>query len=129
MTKHHNVWLFARNLSNQYCSHSPDDRQKSRVRHAAAKGFALVQVHRLDEATGGLLLVAKTRLGLQGLSASFEQRQVHCYGPGKVVLHALRAIAVIMLRALHATTSKLTSSWQRNVMHQCQHSSLHDQQW
>jgi len=35
-----------------------------------------VQVHRLDEATGGLLLVAKTRLGLQGLSSSFEQRQV-----------------------------------------------------
>ncbi|KAL0027620.1 hypothetical protein WJX79_002955 [Trebouxia sp. C0005] len=33
-------------------------------------------VHRLDEATGGLLLVAKTRLGLQGLSSSFEQRQV-----------------------------------------------------
>ena len=38
-----------------------------------------VQVHRLDEATGGLLLVAKTRLGLQGLSASFEQRQVRCW--------------------------------------------------
>ena len=36
----------------------------------------LLQVHRLDEATGGLLLVAKTRLGLQGLSSSFEQRQV-----------------------------------------------------
>ena len=36
----------------------------------------LPQVHRLDEATGGLLLVAKTRLGLQGLSLSFEQRQV-----------------------------------------------------
>lgn len=35
-----------------------------------------MQVHRLDEATGGLLLVAKTRLGLQGLSSSFEQRQV-----------------------------------------------------
>ena len=42
----------------------------------------LLQVHRLDEATGGLLLVAKTRLGLQGLSSCFEQRQVcapnHC---------------------------------------------------
>ena len=35
-----------------------------------------MQVHRLDEATGGLLLVAKTRLALQGLSSSFEQRQV-----------------------------------------------------
>lgn len=35
-----------------------------------------MQVHRLDEATGGLLLVAKTRLGLQSLSSSFEQRQV-----------------------------------------------------
>ena len=37
-----------------------------------------VQVHRLDEATGGLLLVAKTRLALQGLSSLFEQRQVWC---------------------------------------------------
>lgn len=83
-----------------------------------------MQVHRLDEATGGLLLVAKTRLGLQGLSASFEQRQVHCYGPLIVVLHALRAMAVIMLRAQHATTSKLTTSWQRTAMQHCQHSSL-----
>ena len=41
----------------------------------SAKPFSS-QVHRLDEATGGLLLVAKTRLGLQGLSSCFEQRQV-----------------------------------------------------
>lgn len=35
-----------------------------------------MQVHRLDEATGGLLAVAKSRQGLKGLSAAFEHRQV-----------------------------------------------------
>ena len=35
-----------------------------------------MQVHRLDEATGGLLVVAKSRQGLKGLSAAFEHRQV-----------------------------------------------------
>lgn len=35
-----------------------------------------LQVHRLDEATGGLLVVAKSRQGLKGLSAAFEHRQV-----------------------------------------------------
>ena len=35
-----------------------------------------VQVHRLDQPTGGLVMVAKSRPALSALSAAFSQREV-----------------------------------------------------
>ena len=38
--------------------------------------IALTQVHRLDQPTGGLVMIAKSRPALAALSAAFSQREV-----------------------------------------------------
>ncbi|MEH2457483.1 RluA family pseudouridine synthase [Nostoc sp.] len=56
------------------------DRQDSvlsRLRHLLADGMALVSVHRLDQETSGILLLARDRQTHRQLSQQFQQRQVH----------------------------------------------------
>ncbi len=56
------------------------DRQDSvlsRLRHQLADGMALVSVHRLDQETSGILLLARDRQTHRQLSQQFQQRQVH----------------------------------------------------
>ncbi|MBD2561168.1 MULTISPECIES: RluA family pseudouridine synthase [Nostoc] len=56
------------------------DRQDSvlsRLRHLLADGMALTSVHRLDQETSGILLLARDRQTHQQLSQQFQQRQVH----------------------------------------------------
>jgi tRNA pseudouridine32 synthase / 23S rRNA pseudouridine746 synthase len=56
------------------------DRQDSvlsRFRHQLADGMALVSVHRLDQETSGILLLARDRQTHRQLSQQFQQRQVH----------------------------------------------------
>ena len=38
--------------------------------------IAVTQVHRLDQPTGGLVMIAKSRPALAALSAAFSQREV-----------------------------------------------------
>ncbi|MEH2451852.1 RluA family pseudouridine synthase [Nostoc sp.] len=56
------------------------DRQDSvlsRLRHLLADGMALVSVHRLDQETSGILLLARDRQTHRQLSQQFQQRQVY----------------------------------------------------
>ncbi|MBG1240640.1 RluA family pseudouridine synthase [Nostoc sp. NZL] len=56
------------------------DRQDSvlsRLRHLLADGMALISVHRLDQETSGILLLARDRQTHRQLSQQFQQRQVH----------------------------------------------------
>ncbi|MEH2360646.1 RluA family pseudouridine synthase [Nostoc sp.] len=56
------------------------DRQDSvlsRLRHLRADGMAVVSVHRLDQETSGILLLARDRQTHRQLSQQFQQRQVH----------------------------------------------------
>ncbi|MCC5647108.1 RluA family pseudouridine synthase [Nostoc sp. CHAB 5824] len=56
------------------------DRQDSvlsRLRHLLADGMALASVHRLDQETSGILLLARDRQTHRQLSQQFQQRQVH----------------------------------------------------
>ncbi|MEA5603458.1 RluA family pseudouridine synthase [Nostoc sp. UHCC 0252] len=56
------------------------DRQDSvlsRLRHLLPDGMALASVHRLDQETSGILLVARDRQTHKQLSQQFQQRQVH----------------------------------------------------
>ncbi|RCJ37690.1 RNA pseudouridine synthase [Nostoc punctiforme NIES-2108] len=56
------------------------DRQDSvlsRLRHLLPDGMALVSVHRLDQETSGILLLARDRQTHRQLSQQFQQRQVH----------------------------------------------------
>ncbi|MEH2383273.1 MAG: pseudouridine synthase [Nostoc sp.] len=56
------------------------DRQDSvlsRLRHLRADGMALTSVHRLDQETSGILLLARDRQTHRQLSQQFQQRQVH----------------------------------------------------
>ncbi|MEH1847469.1 MAG: pseudouridine synthase [Nostoc sp.] len=56
------------------------DRQDSvlsRLRHLLADGMALASVHRLDQETSGILLLARDRQIHRQLSQQFQQRQVH----------------------------------------------------
>jgi tRNA pseudouridine32 synthase / 23S rRNA pseudouridine746 synthase len=56
------------------------DRQDSvlsRLRHLLVDGIALVSVHRLDQETSGILLLARDRQTHRQLSQQFQQRQVH----------------------------------------------------
>ncbi|MEH2371799.1 RluA family pseudouridine synthase [Nostoc sp.] len=56
------------------------DRQDSvlsRLRHLLADGMALVSVHRLDQETSGILLLARDRQTHRQLSQQFQQRQIH----------------------------------------------------
>ena len=56
------------------------DRQDSvlsRLRHLLPDGMALMAVHRLDQDTSGILLLARCRQTYCQLSQQFQQRQVH----------------------------------------------------
>lgn len=56
------------------------DRQDSvlsRLRHLLPDGMALAAVHRLDQETSGILLLARDRQTHRQLSQQFQQRQVH----------------------------------------------------
>jgi tRNA pseudouridine32 synthase / 23S rRNA pseudouridine746 synthase len=56
------------------------DRQDSvlsRLRQSLPEGMALAAVHRLDQETSGMLLLARDRLTHRQLSRQFQQRQVH----------------------------------------------------
>jgi tRNA pseudouridine32 synthase / 23S rRNA pseudouridine746 synthase len=56
------------------------DRQDSvlsRLRHLLPDGMALASVHRLDQETSGVLLLARDRQTHRQLSQQFQQRQVH----------------------------------------------------
>jgi tRNA pseudouridine32 synthase / 23S rRNA pseudouridine746 synthase len=56
------------------------DRQDSvlsRLRNLLADGMALISVHRLDQETSGILLLARDRQTHKQLSQQFQQRQVH----------------------------------------------------
>lgn len=56
------------------------DRQDSvlsRLRNLLADGMALISVHRLDQETSGILLLARDRQTHRQLSQQFQQRQVH----------------------------------------------------
>ncbi|MEH1946059.1 MAG: pseudouridine synthase [Nostoc sp.] len=56
------------------------DRQDSvlsRLRNLLADGMVLVSVHRLDQETSGILLLARDRQTHRQLSQQFQQRQVH----------------------------------------------------
>ncbi|MEH1997462.1 MAG: pseudouridine synthase [Nostoc sp.] len=56
------------------------DRQDSvlsRLRHLRADGMALASVHRLDQQTSGILLLARDRQTHRQLSQQFQQRQIH----------------------------------------------------
>lgn len=56
------------------------DRQDSvlsRLRHLLLDGMALMAVHRLDQDTSGILLLARNRHTYCQLSRQFQQRQVH----------------------------------------------------
>ncbi|MBD2529581.1 RluA family pseudouridine synthase [Nostoc flagelliforme FACHB-838] len=56
------------------------DRQDSvlsRLRHLLPNGMALASVHRLDQETSGILLLARDRQTHRQLSQQFQQRQIH----------------------------------------------------
>ncbi|MEH2150727.1 RluA family pseudouridine synthase [Nostoc sp.] len=56
------------------------DRQDSvlsRFRHLLPDGMMLISVHRLDQETSGILLLARDRQTHRQLSQQFQQRQVH----------------------------------------------------
>ncbi|MEA5504514.1 pseudouridine synthase [Halotia wernerae UHCC 0503] len=56
------------------------DRQDSvlsRLRHLLPDGMALAAVHRLDQETSGVLLLARDRFTHRQLSRQFQQRQIH----------------------------------------------------
>lgn len=56
------------------------DRQDSvlsRLRHLLPDGMVLASVHRLDQETSGILLLARARQTHRQLSRQFQQRQVH----------------------------------------------------
>lgn len=49
----------------------------SRLRHGLPEGMAIMAVHRLDQDTSGILLLARNPQTYRQLSQQFEQRQVH----------------------------------------------------
>jgi tRNA pseudouridine32 synthase/23S rRNA pseudouridine746 synthase len=49
----------------------------SRLRHRLPDGMAMMAVHRLDQATSGILLLARNPQTYRQLSQQFQQRQVH----------------------------------------------------
>ncbi len=75
-------WLIAVNkpagllsVPGRYCD--TFDSVLSRLRHLLPDGMALVAVHRLDQETSGILLLARNRQTYRQLSQQFQQRQVH----------------------------------------------------
>ena len=78
-------------ISGVFHSNSPD-KQRPACNRAPA---AAPQVHRLDVDTGGLVVVAKTRLAMQVMSRAFQKRQVRAYDRLRVLIWAeniLRAL-------------------------------------
>lgn len=53
------------------------DSALTRLRHLLPNGMALTTVHRLDQETSGILLLARDRQTHRQLSLQFQQRQVH----------------------------------------------------
>jgi len=53
------------------------DSVPSRLRHLLPDGMVLWSVHRLDQETSGILLLARDRQTHRQLSRQFQQRQVH----------------------------------------------------
>ncbi|MBD2387534.1 RluA family pseudouridine synthase [Cylindrospermum sp. FACHB-282] len=49
----------------------------SRLRHLLPHGMAITSVHRLDQETSGILLLARDNLTHHQLSLQFQQRQIH----------------------------------------------------
>jgi tRNA pseudouridine32 synthase/23S rRNA pseudouridine746 synthase len=49
----------------------------SRLRHLLPDGMALMAVHRLDQGTSGILLLARNQQSHRQLSQQFQHRQVH----------------------------------------------------
>ncbi|MBW4647566.1 MAG: RluA family pseudouridine synthase [Kastovskya adunca ATA6-11-RM4] len=75
-------WLIAVNKPPQLLSvpgryHHTFDSVLSRLRHLLPDGMALMAVHRLDQETSGILLLARDRSSHRQLSQQFQQRQVH----------------------------------------------------
>ncbi len=75
-------WLIAVNkpaglLSVPGRYHDRQDSVLSRLRHLLPEGMALTTVHRLDQETSGILLLARDRLTHRQLSQQFQQRQIH----------------------------------------------------
>jgi tRNA pseudouridine32 synthase/23S rRNA pseudouridine746 synthase len=73
-------WLIAVNKPAGLLSVPGRDRQDnvlSRLRHLFPNNLALMPVHRLDQATSGLLLFARDLPTYRHLSRQFQQRQVH----------------------------------------------------
>ncbi|MBN3949824.1 MAG: RluA family pseudouridine synthase [Nostoc sp. NMS7] len=75
-------WLIAVNkpagllsVPGRYCDRQ--DSVLSRLRHLRADGMALASVHRLDQETSGILLLARDRQTHRQLSQQFQQRQIH----------------------------------------------------
>ncbi|MDM9384898.1 RluA family pseudouridine synthase [Chlorogloeopsis sp. ULAP01] len=53
------------------------DSVESRLRHLVPDGMALMAVHRLDQETSGILLLARDLQTYRQLTQQFQQRQVH----------------------------------------------------
>ncbi|MGF1937061.1 MAG: pseudouridine synthase [Nostoc sp. ChiQUE02] len=75
-------WLIAVNkpaglLSVPGRYHDRQDSVLSRLRHLLPDGMALASVHRLDQQTSGILLLARDRQTHRQLSQEFQQRRVH----------------------------------------------------
>jgi len=75
-------WLIAVNkpagllsVPGRYCDRQ--DSVLSRLRNLLPDGMALAAVHRLDQETSGILLLARDRQTHRQLSWQFQQRQVH----------------------------------------------------
>jgi tRNA pseudouridine32 synthase/23S rRNA pseudouridine746 synthase len=75
-------WLIAVNkpaglLSVPGRYHDTFDSVLTRLRHLLPEGIAIAAVHRLDQETSGILLLARDRQTHRQLSQQFQQRQVH----------------------------------------------------
>ena len=75
-------WLIAINKPPGLLSVPGRDRDRqdsvlSRLRHLLPDGMMLASVHRLDQETSGILLLARDRQTHRQLSQQFQQRQVH----------------------------------------------------
>ncbi|MEP0885090.1 pseudouridine synthase [Trichocoleus sp. ST-U3] len=75
-------WLIAVNKPAGFLSvpgryHHTFDSVVSRLRHLLPDGMAIASVHRLDQETSGILLLARDRHTHRQLGWQFQQRQVH----------------------------------------------------
>ncbi|MBD2603164.1 RluA family pseudouridine synthase [Scytonema hofmannii FACHB-248] len=75
-------WLIAVNkppglLSVPGRYHDRQDSVLTRLHHLLPDGMAIASVHRLDQETSGILLLARDRITHRQLSQQFQQRQIH----------------------------------------------------